>query len=106
MREAPSLTIIPALLNNGAVIKAVDPEGIEEAKKELPESVEYYTDVYSACEGADAVVLLTEWNMFRSLDFQKLKKIMNDNIFIDLRNVYNPEKVRSYGFRYTGVGQG
>ena len=106
MRDAPSLTIIPALMNNGAVIKAVDPEGVEEAKRELPSGVEYCSDIYDACTGADAVVLLTEWNMFRSLDFPKLKEIMNDNIFIDLRNVFNPEKVRLFGFRYTGVGQG
>ena len=105
MRDAPSLTIIPALINNGAVVKAVDPEGVEEAKKQLPESVQYFSDVYRACNGADAVVLITEWNQFRSLDFPKLKEIMNDNVFIDLRNVYNPERVRSYGFRYTGVGQ-
>ena len=106
MRDAPALTIIPALMNNGAVIKAVDPEGVEEAKRELPSGVEYCSDIYDACTGADAVVLLTEWNMFRSLDFPKLKEIMNDNIFIDLRNVFNPEKVRLFGFRYTGVGQG
>ena len=105
MREAPSLTIIPSLLNNGAIVRAVDPEGIKEAKKELPENVEYFDDVYSACDGADAVVLLTEWNMFRSLDFPKLKEIMNDNIFIDLRNVFDPEKVKSFGFKYTCVGQ-
>lgn len=105
MRDAPALTIIPALINNGARIKAVDPEGVEEAKKHLPDSVEYCDNLYSACEGADAVVLLTEWNEYRSLDFNKLKTIMKGNVFIDLRNVFNPDRVKEYGFKYTGVGQ-
>ena len=105
MRDAPALTIVPALINNGARIKAVDPEGVEEAKKHLPDSVEYCDNLYSACEGADAVVLLTEWNEYRSLDFNKLKTIMKGNVFIDLRNVFNPDRVKEYGFKYTGVGQ-
>ncbi len=105
MREAPSLTIIPALLNGNAVIKATDPEGIEEAKKLLPSEINYYNDLYETCKNADAVVILTEWNQYRAVDFEKLKKIMKDNIFIDLRNIYNKDIVEKAGFKYISVGR-
>ncbi|GAB4332848.1 MAG: UDP-glucose/GDP-mannose dehydrogenase family protein [Desulfobulbaceae bacterium] len=105
MREAPSLTIIPALIEKGARIRAHDPKGMEEAKKYLPVEVEYAKNAYDACEGADAVVLMTEWNQYRALDLPRIRSLMTDPVFIDLRNVYDPEKLENEGFRYSGVGR-
>jgi UDPglucose 6-dehydrogenase len=105
MREAPAATILPALLEKGARIKAHDPKGMEEAKQYLPEGIEYVENSYDACEGADAVVLMTEWNQYRALDLDKIKEIMKDPVFIDLRNVYDPKTMKEIGFRYMGVGR-
>lgn len=105
MREAPAVTILPALLEKGARIRAHDPKGMEEARKFLPPEVEYATSAYDACENADAVILMTEWNQYRALDLERIGKILKTRIFIDLRNVYEPEKMRSLGFQYTGVGR-
>ena len=103
VREAPSLTIIPALQEKGIKIRATDPKGISEAKKVLND-VEYFDDPYDAAKEVDAIVIMTEWNEYRALDLKKLKGLMKGNAFIDLRNVYEPQKVRSLGFSYTGVG--
>jgi UDPglucose 6-dehydrogenase len=105
MREAPAVTILPALLEKGASIRAHDPKGMEEARKFLPPEVKYATSAYDACENADAVILMTEWNQYRALDLERIGKIVKSRIFIDLRNVYEPEKMRSLGFQYTGVGR-
>lgn len=105
MREAPSVTIIPALIEKGATIKAHDPKGMKEAQKYLPAEVIYTGNAYEACENADAVVLLTEWNQYRALDLEKIRSIMTEPVFIDLRNVYEPEKLLSNGFKYVGVGR-
>jgi UDPglucose 6-dehydrogenase len=105
MREAPAVTILPALLEKGARIRAHDPKGMEEARKFLPPEVEYVTNAYDACENADAVILLTEWNQYRALDLERIGGLLRNRIFIDLRNVYEPEKLRSLGFQYTGVGR-
>ena len=105
MREAPSLTIIPALINGNAVMRATDPQGIKEAKKLLPSSVEYFDDLYETCKDADAVVIITEWNQYRAINFEKLKKVMRGNIFIDLRNIYSKELVEKTGFIYFAVGR-
>ncbi|XCN74735.1 MAG: UDP-glucose/GDP-mannose dehydrogenase family protein [Candidatus Electrothrix aestuarii] len=105
MRDAPALTILPALLEKGATVKAHDPKGMEEAKKYLPEGVEYASDAYEACKDVDAVVLMTEWNQYRALDFERLKASMKTPIFIDLRNVYDPENLNNLGFCYVGVGR-
>ena len=106
MREAPSLSIVPSLVDEGARIRATDPKGITEARPLLPGSVEYVADVYETLDGADAVVLLTEWNVFRGLDLTEVKGRMRGNVFIDLRNVYEPEPMRKMGFEYTCVGRG
>ncbi len=103
MREAPSLTIIPALQEAGASIRATDPRGMEEAKK-LFRGIDYFDDPYTTAEGADAVVLMTEWNEYRALDLNALARRMRGSVFVDLRNVYIPEEVRSSGLSYTGVG--
>ncbi len=105
MRDSPSLSIVPALVDKGAQIKAHDPEGVEEAKKILPESVQYCDDIYRTIEGADAVVIMTEWNQYRGLDLDRIKTLMKGNMFIDLRNVYERELLTSRGFEYVCVGR-
>ena len=77
---------------------------MEQAQQVLPE-VDYRTDAYSAVEGADVLVLATEWNQFRNLDLEKIKGLMRRPILVDLRNVYEPERVRTMGFEYRGVGR-
>ena len=104
MRESPSLDIVPALQERGATVRAFDPEGMEEARI-MMEGVAWCMDAYDAINGSDAVVIVTEWNEFRSLDFERMKKIMNSPILVDLRNVYDPEHVRSAGFAYSCVGR-
>lgn len=105
MRDSPAVTIIPALMEKGAHIKAHDPQGMEEAKKLLPEGVHYVKNAYEACIDADAVIILTEWNQYRALDLDKIGDLMKQKIFIDLRNVYNPETLKEKGFTYVGVGR-
>ncbi len=104
MREAPSVSILPALIEKGAKVRAHDPHGMEAAKEMIPE-IDYAGDPYEACEGADCVVLMTEWNEYRALDLDKLKKLMKGNVFIDLRNVYEPETLKEKEFQYFGVGR-
>lgn len=105
MRDAQSLTILPALTEKGTRVRAHDPQGIEAAKKLMPE-IEYCADPYETCEGADAVIIMTEWNQYRALDIDKLGEIMKDKIFIDLRNIYDPKTLKEKGFKYFGVGRG
>ncbi len=105
MRDAPSITILPALLEKGAVIKAHDPQGMEEAAKLLPDGIHYVNNSYEACKEADAVILLTEWNQYRALDLEKIGSLMRNKVFIDLRNVYEPERLKEMGFQYVGVGR-
>jgi len=105
MRESPSLSILPALLEKGAVLKAHDPKGINEAKKYMPQGIEYVQNAYKAAEGADALVLMTEWNQYRALDMEKIKSFMNQPVFIDLRNVYDPESMEKMGFKYKSIGR-
>lgn len=107
MRDAPALTIIPALVEKGACVHVHDPQAMQEAKGIFPEGIVYCNDPYEACINADAVVIMTEWNQYRALDLERLWDSMSpDNpVFIDLRNVYEPDEVRSYGFRYVGVGR-
>ena len=106
VREAPSLAILPPLIENGARVRANDPQGIMEAKTQLPDAVEYFDDIYETLDGADAVVLLTEWNAYRGLDLEEVRRRMRGNVFVDLRNVYEPDPMRSAGFEYTCVGRG
>ncbi len=105
MRESPSLSIIPALLGGGANICATDPQGIGEAKKMLPGTVNFFEDPYEAARGADAVVVLTEWNQYRALNLVKLKEVMKGSVFVDLRNIYNRDILENNGFLYTAVGR-
>lgn len=105
MRDSPSITIIPALIEKGAHIRAHDPQGIKEAQELLPEDIIYSEDSYDACTGADAVILMTEWNQYRALDLDRLGSVMKQKIFIDLRNVYQPDLLKEKGFHYIGVGR-
>ncbi len=104
MRAAPSLDIIPALQAAGAKVRAYDPAGIVEAEK-LLSGVEFTSGPYLCAEGADALVIITEWNEFRALDTKRLKEIMTGDVVVDLRNIYSPEDMRSRGFNYVSVGR-
>jgi UDPglucose 6-dehydrogenase len=105
MRDAPATTILPALLEKGARIRAHDPKGMEEAKKYLPASITYVENAYEAAIDADGIVLMTEWNQYRALDLEQLKSRMKTPVFIDLRNIYDPVTMKKAGFHYTGVGR-
>ena len=104
MRDAPSLDIVPALQAAGAKVRAFDPEGMHEARKLLP-GLETAENAYAAANGADALVILTEWDQFRALDFARLKAAMKSNVVVDLRNVYDPAEVRRHGFAYSSIGR-
>lgn len=104
VRQAPILVIISELQRLGAKVQAYDPAAMEQAQRVLP-TVEYQTDAYNALDGADVWILATEWNQFRNLDLEKAKGLMRRPILVDLRNVYEPERVRMAGFTYCGVGR-
>jgi len=104
MRDSPSLDILPALVEGGAKVRAFDPEGIDEAKKLMPE-LDYCADAYATMQGADALVLITEWNEFRGLDLARVKQLMNRPLVIDLRNIYNPAEMRAAGLDYHSIGR-
>lgn len=104
LRDAPALSILPPLADKGACLRVHDPEGMPEAKKIFPDFF-YAGSAYEACDDADAVVLMTEWNQYRALDLADIKARMKTPIFIDLRNVYTPVKMREAGFEYYGVGR-
>jgi UDPglucose 6-dehydrogenase len=104
IRESSSIAIVQGLLAMGAKVKAFDPGAMEETKAVLPE-IEYGKDAYDVAKGVDALVLATEWNQFRRLDLQRIKGLLKSPIFIDLRNVYDPDQMRQLGFTYCGVGR-
>jgi len=105
MRDAPSLSIVPRLVCDGARIRAFDPEGMDQARPLLPPDVEYCRDALDAASGADALVLITEWNEFRALSPVRLRDTMRGRVLVDLRNVYDPVAMRQAGFAYHGVGR-
>jgi UDPglucose 6-dehydrogenase len=104
MRDAPSLSIVQALQDAGASVRGYDPEGVEQARP-LMEGVEFFDNPYAAAAGADAVVLVTEWDVLRALDLERLAGTMAQPIFVDLRNVYPPEEVEQAGLRWYGIGR-
>jgi UDPglucose 6-dehydrogenase len=104
MREAPSLDIAKVLVAAGAEVRAYDPAATERAKALLP-NVEYRKDAYEVAEGADALVLVTEWNEFRQLDMVRVKQLMRRPVIVDGRNIYDPAVMRSLGFTYRGIGR-
>ena len=105
MREAPSITIINSLLNLGAKIKAYDPKAINTAKKIFKDKIEYSKSAYDAISGADAMLLLTEWNEFRRPDFERIKGLLKQPVIFDGRNQYSPERLKQYGFEYICTGR-
>ena len=104
MREAPSIPLITALRDMGATVRAFDPVGMEQARVEMPD-IEYDNDPYTCADGADALVIVTEWEQFRALDLDRLKREMACPVVVDLRNVYNPDDLTSRGFLYQSVGR-
>ncbi len=104
LRDSPALSILPALYEKGAKIQVHDPQGMEEAAKLFP-GFKYAKNAYEASEGADVLVLLTEWNQYRALDLQRIKSLMKTQIFVDLRNVYDPKQMQEVGFTYVSVGR-
>ncbi len=103
MRDAPSLVIVPHLQAAGATIRAYDPEGHKEAAKHL--TLDFHDNAYDALAGADGVVILTEWNEFRALDFAKVKSLLKTPLMVDLRNIYRPAQMAQAGFHYVSVGR-
>jgi UDPglucose 6-dehydrogenase len=104
MREAPSVALITALGDMGAKIRAFDPAAMDQARAELPD-VGYCDNAYDCADGADALVIATEWEQFRALDFDRLRDVMACPVVIDLRNIYRPEEMTGYGFAYASVGR-
>jgi len=104
MREAPSIPLITALQDMGAKVRAYDPTGMEQAKPLMPKVV-FCKDAYACAEGASALVIVTEWEQFRALDFARLKQVMERPVLVDLRNIYRPEEVARHGFVYESVGR-
>jgi len=105
MREAPSIPLITALQDMGAAVRAYDPEGMQQAKAHVS-NVTFCDDAYACAQGASALVIVTEWEQFRALDFERLKAAMARPLLVDLRNIYAPEEVRRAGFAYESVGRG
>ena len=105
MRDAPSIDIIQDLLDLGATIKVFDPKAIENAKELFGDSIQFQNNVYDTIDNIDALVVLTEWNSFRNLDFDRVKALMTQPIIIDARNMYSPEDLKSKGFIYEGIGR-
>ena len=105
MRDAPSLAILPPLLDKGAIIKAHDPQGMSEAKHLLPAAISFCNSIDEVIEGADAIILMTEWNEYRGLNLGKIKQSMKGRVFVDLRNVYEADIMAKHGFEYVCVGR-
>ncbi|WHO74572.1 UDP-glucose/GDP-mannose dehydrogenase family protein [Rhizobium sp. BT03] len=103
MRDSPAIAVIQTLQDAGALVVGYDPEGMENARKVI-ENIEYASGPYEAAAGADALVIVTEWNQFRALDFNRLKQSMRAPVLVDLRNIYRSDEVRKHGFAYTGIG--
>jgi UDPglucose 6-dehydrogenase len=105
MRDAPSLIIVPRLVEDGAVVAAYDPEGMDQARPHMPGAVQWCKDAMEAAAGADALVLITEWNEFRAISPARLKAAMAGDVIVDLRNVWDPVAMRQAGFRYSSIGR-
>ena len=104
LRDAPALAIAQELMKQGATVRAYDPAALEEACQTVSGLVPC-KDAYEAAQGADALILMTEWNQFRTLDFDRLKTLLRQPIFFDLRNVYESDRVAAFGFRHISVGR-
>ncbi|MFO7767618.1 MAG: nucleotide sugar dehydrogenase, partial [bacterium] len=105
LREAVSLAVIPRLLELGAEVTAHDPRAMDAARQELPDEVEYAVNEYEACEGADALLILTEWLQYRRPDLARVKTLLDRLLVVDGRNLFEPEKMRDLGFTYLSIGR-
>jgi UDPglucose 6-dehydrogenase len=105
MREAPAIPIIDGLLARGAKVRAFDPEAKAVAQRIFGRKIDYARNAYGALSGADALLVVTEWNEFREPDFRKMKKLMKQPVIFDGRNIYSPSQVRELGFTYTSIGR-
>ncbi|ADH90611.1 nucleotide sugar dehydrogenase [Ancylobacter novellus DSM 506] len=106
MRDSPAIHIVQSLLDRGVRVRAYDPAGMEEAKKVLPDGIDYASSPYDCADAADCLVIVTEWDAFRALDLDRLKTLLKSPIVVDLRNIYPPEDLIERGFKYVGVGRG
>ncbi len=104
MRDSPSLAILPELCSAGARVRAFDPEGMEEARKQMPD-LDYCGDAYATMDGADALILITEWNEFRALDLARVRRLLRQPVVIDLRNIYKPDEMIAAGLTYYSIGR-
>ena len=105
MREAPAIDIVSALGALGARVRAYDPASMEQARPLMP-NVEFAIDAYACVDGADALVIVTEWDEFRALDLDRVRAALKAPVVVDLRNIYRPGEMRRRGFRYSSVGRG
>jgi len=105
MRESVSIPLARTLVDGGAAVRAYDPVAMDNARPLLPEGVQYCTDSYDAAQGADLLVIVTEWNQFRSLDLERIRSLLARPAVVDLRNLYQPEKMRESGFEYEAMGR-
>ncbi len=105
MREAPSVPIIQGLLARGARVRAFDPEARPVARRIFRNTITYARNAYDALKGADALLIVTEWNEFREPNFARMKKLLRQPVIFDGRNIYNPEQVRALGFTYRSIGR-
>ena len=105
MREAPSLVLIESLLAEGAIVHVHDPKALETTRQVLGDQVRYFTDNYTAADGADVLVFMTEWHMYRNPDFERLRRSMRQPVVVDARNLFEPVRIRSLGFAYDAIGR-
>ncbi|MBI5887154.1 MAG: UDP-glucose/GDP-mannose dehydrogenase family protein [Deltaproteobacteria bacterium] len=105
IRDSPAIAVIRILKGEGASVKVYDPAGMENTKRLMPDELTYCGDAYEAAQGSDALVILTEWNQFRKLDLERVKSLLNAPKVADLRNVYDPARMRAMGFEYVSVGR-
>jgi len=105
MRDSASIPLISRMIDEGARVRAFDPEAMDNARQMLPDGVEYCSDSYDAAAGADVLIIATEWNQFRSLHMDRIRELLNTPIVVDLRNVYDPQRMKEQGFQYSSVGR-
>ena len=105
MREAPSVPLVNGLLEAGASVQTYDPEAMVVAKRIFGSKITYAENSYAALTGADALVIVTEWNEFREPDYLRMRKLLRTPVIFDGRNLYNPEQIRSQGFTYISIGR-
>ncbi len=105
MREAPSLVVISKLLEAGAIVRVFDPVAMDECRRRIENAVTYTENIYDCADGADAIALMTEWRQFRMPSWNVIKKVMNGNVIVDGRNIWNRDELEELGFRYTRIGE-